>query len=208
MRQTAKIVSVLDIGSTLIRMGVYQAGKTGLQRLDLLEAPLRLGHEVFTHGRISPETVRGLSAVLRGFTQVMKDYGVTEYRAIAATALREAENRRYVLDQLKTQNGLTVEVLEDAEESGLIYNALLTGNYGQEESLLSYMGTGSIGAALCGGGCIRQSCNITVGFLKISEILRSAEDKTTRFYQVMEEYIDVFFQRMSWRMGPFQVRAC
>lgn len=206
MRRTAKIVSVLDIGSTLVRMGVYQMGKTGVQRLDLLEVPLRLGHEVFTYGRISPETVRALSAILRGFTQVMREYGVTEYRAIATTALREAENRTYVLDQLKTQNNLSVEVLEDAEESGLVYSALLSGGYGQKDALLSYIGTGSIGAALYSGDSIRQSCNITVGFLKISEILRSTEDKTTRFYQVMEEYIDVFFQRMSWRMGPFQVQ--
>lgn len=206
MRRTVKIVSVLDIGSTLVRMGVYQAGKNGIQRLDLLEVPLRLGHEVFTFGRISPETVRALSAILRGFTQVMKEYGVAEYRAIATTALREAENKSYVLDQLKTQNNLTVEVLEDAEESGFVYSALLSRGYAQQDALLSYIGTGSIGVALCGDNTVRQSCNITVGFLKISEILRSTEDKTTQFYQVMEEYIDVFFQRMSWRMGCVAVQ--
>ena len=98
MKRSQKIVSVLDIGSNSVRMGIYQAGKTGADQLDRLEYPLRIGHEVFTNGHISAKTVRALSAVLRGYTQVMKEYGVTEYRAIATTALREAENRAYVLE--------------------------------------------------------------------------------------------------------------
>lgn len=83
--------------------------------------------------------------MLRGYTQVMKEYGVTEYRAIATTALREAENRAYVLDQLKTQNNLVVEVLEDGEESGLIYGELLPTPYLENEAMLAYVGTGSVG---------------------------------------------------------------
>ena len=120
-----KAVGGRDIGSNYVRMGIYQAGKGGAQRLELLEHPLRIGHEVFTSGRISVETVRRLSEILRGYSQGLKEYGVTEYRAIATTALREARNRAYVVDQLKTQNNLVVEVLQNGEESALVYAALL-----------------------------------------------------------------------------------
>ena len=201
MKRSQKIVSVLDIGSNSVRMGIYQAGKTGADQLDRLEYPLRIGHEVFTNGHISAKTVRALSAVLRGYTQVMKEYGVTEYRAIATTALREAENRAYVLDQLKTQNNLVVEVLEDGEESGLIYGELLPTPYLENEAMLAYVGTGSVGVALCRRHEVVQTCNITLGFLKLSEILKSMEDRTPRFYQVIEEYVDAYFQRLSWRLA-------
>ena len=200
MKRSLKTVSVLDIGSNSVRMGIYQSGKTGPVRLDMLEYPLRLGHEVFTTGHISPQTVRALSSVLRGYTQVMKEYGVSEYRAIATTALREAENRAYVLDQLKTQNSLVVEVLEDGEESGLIYGELLPSPFLDGDALLAYVGTGSVGVALCRRHEVLQTSNITLGFLKLSEILRSMEDRTTRFYQVLEEYVDAYFQRLSWRL--------
>lgn len=70
--------------------GYLSGGQGRRQQLELLEHPLRIGHEVFTSGRISVETVRRLSEILRGYSQVMKEYGVTEYRAIATTALREA----------------------------------------------------------------------------------------------------------------------
>ena len=70
-KRAGKVVSVTDIGSNFVRMGVYQAGKGGVQRLDYLEVPLRLGHEVFATGRISVSTVRQLSSILRGYAQVM-----------------------------------------------------------------------------------------------------------------------------------------
>lgn len=201
VKRTAKAVSVIDIGSNYVRMGVYQRGKGGIQPLDTLEYPLRLGHEVFTTGRVSPGAMRQLVAILRGYTQVMKEYGVTEYRAIAATALREAENRAFVLDQIRVQNNLAVEVLEDGRESSLIYSALLRSPHRKEESLLGYVGTGSLGLAVWRQGAVEQSCSMTIGFLKLSEILRSQEDQTSRFYRVLEEYIDTYFQRVRLRLG-------
>lgn len=83
---------------------------------------------------------------------MMKEYGVTEYRAIATTAMREAKNRAYVLDQLRIQNNLVVEVLEDGEESSLVYSALCRSPLLREESLLSYVGTGAWACGLGGRG--------------------------------------------------------
>ena len=201
MKRVMKIVAVLDIGSNFVRMGIYQVGKSGMERLDMLRHPLRLGHEVFTSGRISRETVRRLSSILRGYSQVMKEYGVTEYRVFATTALREAENRAYVLDQLKIQNNLVVEVLENGEESALVYASLIKMPQLHEQSLLAYVGTGSLGVAAWENGGIVQSCNITIGFLKLGEILHSLEDQTTRFYKVLEEYVETYFRRLTLRLG-------
>ena len=184
MKRVLKTVAVLDIGSNLVRMGVYQAGKSGAERLDLLEYPLRLGHEVFTAGRISVETVRELSGILRGFSQIMKEYGVTEYKAVATTALREAENRAYVLDQLKIQNNLLVEVLENGEESALVYAALMGLPQLPARSLMAYIGTGSIGAAAWEAPAIVQTCNTPIGFLKLGETLRDLADQTVHFHKV------------------------
>ena len=75
-RRPGKAVAVLDIGSSSLRMGIYQRGKEEVRRLELLDSPLRLGHEVFASGRISAETVRELCTALKGCSQVMKEYGV------------------------------------------------------------------------------------------------------------------------------------
>ncbi len=205
-KRAPRLVSVIDIGSNFVRMGVYQAGRSEngaprVRRVDFLEAPLRLGHEVFASGRISPQTVRRLSGILRGFSQVMKEYGVIEYRAIATTAVREAENRAYVVDQLRIQNSLAVEVLEDGEESALVYSALCASPLLRDPTLLSYVGTGSVGLAVWRGGVVDQNCALTEGFLKLSERLRGGEEASPRFYRVLEEYIQTYFQRMELWLG-------
>lgn len=201
MKRASKTVSVVELGSSMVRMGVYQAGKSGLVCIDRLEYPLRLGHEVFTQGRISVATVREMSGILRGFSQVMKEYGVSEYRAFATTALREADNRAYVLDQLRIQNNLAVEVLEDGEESALVYAELLRSPLLEDGSLLSYIGTGSLGVAVCEGRTVVQMGNITIGFLKLGEMLRSVMDQTTHFHRVLEEYVETNFRRLTLRLG-------
>ena len=195
MKRNVKIVSVLNIGSDSVRMGVYQNVKGRAERLDFLEHPLRLGHEVFTTGRIGTPAMRELSAALRGFSQVMKEYGVNEYRAFATTALREADNRAYVLDQLHTQNNLTVEVLEDGGESALAFSQLLQSPLLSDSALLAYIGTGSVGLAVSESRAVTLTGSVTLGFLKLSEILRDVEDQTTHFHRVLEEYVETRFRR-------------
>ena len=202
MKRVSKVVSVIDIGSSFVRMGIYQCGKNGaVMALDMLEHPTRLGHEVFTEGRIRTETVRELTAALRGFSQVMKEYGVTEYRAVATTALREAGNRPYVLDQLKTQNNLVVGVLEDGEESALVYSELLRSPLMKKSGLFAYIGTGSIGVAAVEDGAVMRCSSIQLGFLKLGEILRGLEDQTTHFDKVLEEYVETRFRRLNRFLG-------
>ena len=202
MKRGPKVVSVIDIGSSFVRMGIYQCGKNGtVTTLDMLQHPIRLGHEAFTEGRIRLETVRELTAALRGFSQVMKEYGVCEYRAVATTALREAENRLYVLDQLKTQNNLVVDVLEDGEESALVYGELLRSPQLKKNALLAYIGTGSIGVAAVEDGAVVRCSSIQLGFLKLGEILRGLEDQTTHFHTVLEEYVETRFRRLNRLFG-------
>ena len=126
-KKGGKIAAVIDIGSNLLKMRICQLRKGEIVTLDRLQYPLNLGHEVFTGGKISFESLRELSSILHGYSDIMAEYGVDQYKVVATTALREAKNRAYVLDQLKIQNDMTVEVLEDSQEKTLIYSEILAG---------------------------------------------------------------------------------
>ena len=204
MRKTrSKIVSVIDIGSNAVRMRIAQTNDfTTMQELDALEFPTRLGHEVFTLGKISFDTQRELSSILDGFLKICHEYGADQIKVVATTALREADNQAYVLDRLKTQNGLTVEILEDGEETARIYaeaiRRLHTAGIRREgDTLLAHVGTGSIGIAVYSQDNIVFSQNISTGSLKIGDILGSVLEHTNKFYQPVAEYIESFFGRLT-----------
>lgn len=194
-RKNTNAAAVIDIDSNLLKMRISQLKKDKIVDIDRLEHPLRLGHEVFTDGEISFESLRKLSSLLRGYSDVMKEYGVGQYKVVATTALRDAKNRAYVMDQLKIQNNMTVQVLEDDQEKTLIYYEILNflnnlEDKKNESALISYIGAGTIGFAVYNGKQMIFSQNIPMGSLKLHDMLGNIQNLTKDFYTVAEEYLD------------------
>lgn len=201
-KRGGKVVAVIDIGSNAVKMRVAQMQNNVVKDLDLLYSPLRLGHEVFSQGKISFDSLRELSATLRGYSQVMTEYGVSQYKIVATTVFREAQNRAYVTDQLKIQNDMTIEVLEDDQEKTLIYSEILR-NLSEPDApkignaLVAYIGTGSIGVALYSEQRMIFSQNISIGSLKLHDLLRGIQDETPEFYTVLDEYLNGIIGRIA-----------
>ncbi len=195
-KKSPKIAAVIDIGSNMLKMRISQLKKGEIVNLDRLEYPLRLGHEAFNDGKISFESLRELSTALHGYSEVMAEYGIDQYRVVATTALREASNKDYVVDLLKIQNDMDIRVLEDDQEKTLIYSEILRSLSSMEDlkvdnALISYIGTGSIGMTIFNGKNMIFSQNIPIGSLKLHDMLSSVEDETENFYTVVEEYLDI-----------------
>ena len=201
-----KAAAVIDIGSSALKMRISQLRKGEIVDLDQLVYPLSLGHEVFTTGSISFESVRTLTEALAGFKNLIQEYGVTQWQVVATTAIREASNRAFVLDQIRIKNGFSVRVLEDAEEKTLIYSEILdllnrTGDLTEGYSLLSYIGSGTLGIALHDGQNMVYSQNAPIGALKLHDMLASIEEQTENFDQVLEEYLRAMLNYRPFEMG-------
>lgn len=201
-KSSIKGAAVIDIDSNMLKMRIAQLKKGKISDLDRLEHPLRLGHEVFTGGKISFESLRELSGLLRGYMKIVEEYGIKQCRAVATTSFRDAENRSYVLDQIKIQNGLSVEVLEDDQEKTLIYSEILsvlrqTPNYKDESALICYIGAGTIGFSVFDGQHMFFSQNIPMGALKLHDMLGNIQTLTEDFYTVVEEYLETTIGHIS-----------
>lgn len=194
-KKNPRLAAVIDIDSNALKMRISQLKKGKITDIDTLEYPLHLGHEVFTDGKISFQSLRELSSLLHGYGEILSGYAVTNCRAVATTALREASNRSFILDQLKIQNGLQVDVLEDDQEKALIYWEIL--NYlgtmekkKNESALICYIGAGTIGFSVYDGKQMIFSQNIPIGSLKLHDMLGSIQNRTEDFSTVVEEYLD------------------
>ena len=103
------LAAVIDIGSNLIKMRVTELQKGDFFDLELLEYPIGLGREVFHSEKVSFEMLGEISSTLKGYLQILSEYGITQYKIVATTALREAKNCAFIVDQLKIQNDVIVE---------------------------------------------------------------------------------------------------
>ena len=193
--------AVIEIGSSAMRMRVSQLKHGEIEMLDSLEYPVFFGHEVFTTGRISFESLRQLSSILTKFTTALDGYNCKNVRVVSSTVMREAENRSFVIDQLKIHNNLHLEILEYSEEKALICSEIIRllkeeSKLEMKDALIAYVGTGSIGVALYDGKAICTSQNIPIGSLKLHDALGALSRECDDFYPAVEEYLDIILNRV------------
>ena len=85
--------AAIDIGSYDVTLEIFEISKkAGIKSIDTIRHRLELGTDTYTHGKLGPKMEEELCTVLKDFVRIMKGYRVESYRAIATSALREAEN--------------------------------------------------------------------------------------------------------------------
>jgi exopolyphosphatase/guanosine-5'-triphosphate,3'-diphosphate pyrophosphatase len=119
------IIAAIDIGSNAARLLINEVkvrdGKTEFVKLNLLRIPLRLGMDVFTMGKIGDERRNMVMESMKIFSDLMKIYKVEHYRACATSAMRDAANGREIIEKVKQNSGIEIEIISGDEEASLIY---------------------------------------------------------------------------------------
>ncbi|MFO0760969.1 MAG: Ppx/GppA phosphatase family protein [Byssovorax sp.] len=201
-------LAAIDIGSNAIRLRVVEVdapvlgpdGPRFSAFRDVLvdRAPVRLGHDVFTKGRLETGVIGAACEALRRFRAAMDGAKVDRYRAVATSAAREASNGDLFVERAEREAGIHVDVIEGVEEARLVQLAVserlrLTGR----SAVLIDIGGGSTELTLLsseGPGRGLFSCSLPVGTVRMIETFlegRGPIDDTQQ--SLLDEYIDRVF---------------
>lgn len=146
-----RLVAVLDIGATAIRMEIAEVAAGRPPRtLESLSQPVGLGKDTFTIGSIRRETIEESVRILRRYSELMREYRISDptcIRAIATSAVKEAANRDAFLDRVYVATGIPVECAEDADLVRLTYLAVRDLRWAR-----SHRGIGPVLVVEVGGG--------------------------------------------------------
>lgn len=96
------------------------------QKNALVRAPIRLGEDSFTLGEISKKNLKRMISAMKAFKLLMKVHGVSQYQAYATSALREANNSREVVEQVKKKAGIKIEIIDGRKEAEIISNSKIS----------------------------------------------------------------------------------
>jgi exopolyphosphatase/guanosine-5'-triphosphate,3'-diphosphate pyrophosphatase len=171
----SQVVAVIDIGSSAVRMDVAEIDASGAIRvLEQLEQAQDLGRDVFGTGRVQRETLAKLLAVLGDFRRVLSVYEPQLVRAVASSALREAENSEVVLDQIHLRHDLDVELIGPAFEKRLLFHGVrqeLGGHpaFADGKCLIVEVGGGSTEITLLDHGEISASQTLPLGSVRLQQ---------------------------------------
>lgn len=120
------IFAAIDIGSNAMRLlfcRVYVVnGKPYFSKEELIRMPIRLGEDVFVKGKISEQKEERLITSLKGFNELIKAFGVDGYRAVATSAMRDADNGAEIISRAKKEAGVNVEIIDGKLEAALVFS--------------------------------------------------------------------------------------
>lgn len=191
-----KVLAAIDVGSNALRMMIAQVKPNGeVIPMEDLYQPTNMGKDTFSFGRIQVQSIHDTCDTLKGFHKLMKDYKIKDYRAVTTSGIREAENREYVLEQIRIRSGLEVSIINNAQERFLMYKAIRNHMvkermFSEKGTLIVDIGSGGVEISVYSLGSLRFTEYVKVGSLRLSEILADLEKKTLDFPSIMEEFID------------------
>ena len=85
-------IAAIDAGSNAVRLSVARAySALDIETLHDERYPLRLGEGVFLRHRFTEDIFKKATKAFLHFKEVMEEFGVTKYRAVATSASREAK---------------------------------------------------------------------------------------------------------------------
>jgi len=183
-------IAAIDAGSNAVRLSVARAySALDIEPLHNERYSLRLGEGVFLRHRFSEELFKKGVKAFRHFKEVMDEFGVTQYRAVATSASREARNRDPFVRQIKKKCGIQLEVISGAEESRLGREAALAA-LGPETPprCIADLGGGSLEINILRDHAVEQSAQLPVGTVRLMTtlnlpgVIRPAQAEQVRRY--------------------------
>ena len=114
-------VAVVDMGTNSTRLLVADVVDGRVRELERRSTVTRLGRGVDTSGQLAAEAIEDACDAVGSYIQIYEKLGVDRVRAIATSAVRDADNRAMFLAELRERFDLQAEILDGAEEARLTY---------------------------------------------------------------------------------------
>ncbi|MBB6328013.1 exopolyphosphatase/guanosine-5'-triphosphate,3'-diphosphate pyrophosphatase [Algoriphagus iocasae] len=122
-------LAAVDIGSNAIRMQItkvtFYDGSYNFKKVEYLRFPLRLGLDVFHTQKISDLNRRKFIKLMKAFKILIDLYEVDDYMACATSAMRESMNGKDIVQEVKEEIGLKINIIDGNREAELINKSLL-----------------------------------------------------------------------------------
>lgn len=185
-------MSAIDIGSNAIRMMIADTQPEG-SRIHVVKryrAAVRLGHDVFTQGYITPTSLEFAKATFDRYSKINKELKVTHCRAVATSACREAKNREQFVKEIFKSSGIQIEIIDGDVEGRLIHLAVAKElDLDNKKTMLIDIGGGSVEVTFSRGNKIIKTESFPMGTVRVLENLAKRQLTEAHLNIIMGEFL-------------------
>ena len=134
----------------------------------LIRVPLRLGDDAFLEKEISVRKTQELVKTMIAFRNLMDVYKVSDYMACATSAMREATNGKSIVDLIKKEAAIDLEIVGGQREANIIYSSHIEQTLERKKNYLYIdVGGGSTELSVFSDGELIASRSFNLGGIRI-----------------------------------------
>jgi len=164
--------AAIDIGSNAVRLLIADIiennGSVSFKKNTLIRVPLRLGDDAFLDQHISDKKAADLVKTMHAFRGLMDVYKVVDYRAYATSAMREAKNGADVVNRIREEANVDLQIVQGQKEAKIIYASHAEQNIDKSKDYLYIdVGGGSTELSLFSAGELLASKSFNIGTIRI-----------------------------------------
>ena len=139
--------AAIDIGSNAARLQISSVlendGVISFKRIEYVRFALRLGHDVFSDGAISPESEVRIFKLLHAYKLLMDLHEVKDYAICATSAMREASNSAEIITRIHKILDMKIQLIDGSREAELINDVVVQSLHPKKNYLHIDVGGGS-----------------------------------------------------------------
>jgi exopolyphosphatase/guanosine-5'-triphosphate,3'-diphosphate pyrophosphatase len=156
-----------------------------VKKLSYTRVPLRLGEEVFEDGKISKKKAEDFVKTIQAFKLISEIFEVKKLRAVATSAMREALNADKIIEKIKEETGIEIEVISGDTEAELIFGTFFLLDFDKSHPFIVIdVGGGSTEISVFESGERIASKSFQIGTIRILK-----EKVTSQIWSEIHDWI-------------------
>ena len=183
-------LAVIDLGTNTFNLLVAKADQQGFEVLYNTKKFVQLGKGGINHQIIQDDAIQRAMETLSAYKIIAQEHHCETIKAIATSAVRNAENGQDFIQKVKREIGIQIEVIDGDQEAAYIYagakNAISLGN---KKSLIMDVGGGSTEFIICDENEIFWKQSFEVGAARLYEMFHHSEPITQKEINAIEAHL-------------------
>lgn len=190
--------AIIDIGSNTIRLVLYEYDRNeGLREFGNIKTVARLRTYLLPDGEMSEEGIHLLSETLSSFKLILADYQVTDIKAAATAAVRQATNNVEIIERMKAETGIEIDILSEEEEAYYGFVAVVH-SMDTPSAVTIDIGGGSTEITLYKNKKLQKTVSFPFGTVSLKQKFVSGTIIANTEREQLRQYVTEQFEQLNW----------